>query len=70
MSLQRLNAHTLAFIVGGREVSVEDFARAIAVHDGRGEDMKDATLRAVRIQDARDILDRAFRFARDARDQK
>jgi hypothetical protein len=40
------------------------------VQDGRGEDMKDDKLRAVRMQDARDILDRAFRFARDARDQQ
>lgn len=54
-------ADELAYVVGSIHVSVGDFARAMAVQAGRGEDANSPAM----IQDAIDILDRAFRYAQD-----
>jgi hypothetical protein len=67
MRAEAMDAHSLAFVAGGIEISVEDVAHALAVHDGRGEDMDNEGAKAIRMQDARDLLDRAFRYARDRR---
>lgn len=65
-----MDAKELAFIVGGVEVSVADFARALAVQDGCGEEMQIHTAsRDIRMQDTRDVLDRAFRYAQQRRQQ-
>jgi hypothetical protein len=58
-----VKAQDIAYSVGNVIISVEDFARAIAVQDARGEEMNDPAARTLRMQEATDILDRAFRFA-------
>lgn len=64
-----MQAKDIAYSVGPYIISVEDFARAIAVQDACGEEMDDPKARDLRMQEARDILDRAFRYAR-SRKQK
>lgn len=61
--------HDIAWANGSIVIRVEDVARAIAVQDGLGEEMKDPVARELRMQEARDIMDRAFRYARDRRDR-
>jgi hypothetical protein len=48
MRAEAMDAHNLAFVAGGIEISVEDVARALAVHDGRGEDMNNEGAKAIR----------------------
>jgi len=55
----------VGFYVGSTPVLLIDIAKAIAVHEANGELMKDPAKVAVLVQDAKDILDRAFRYARD-----
>ncbi len=64
-----MKAKELAFVIGGTDISVTDFARAIAVYEGRGEAMDDIAARATLMRDTRDILDRAFRYAREWRNK-
>ena len=60
-------ATDVAWILGPVVVRIEDVARAIAVQAADGEAMTIPVRRDVLVQDARDILDRAFRYARDRR---
>lgn len=63
-----MNEHDIVFTVGSIVVRVEDFAKAIAVQ--RGEEMNDPAACELRIHEAKDVLDRAFRYARDRRDAR
>ena len=56
-----------AFYVGSCRVTIADVAAALAVQCGAGEDVDDPKTYAIRLQDAKDILDRAFRYAQTRR---
>jgi hypothetical protein len=58
-----MDAKDIAYSVGPYIITVEDFARAIAVQDACGEEMNDPVARKLLMEEATDILDRAFRFA-------
>ncbi len=60
----------IAWASGSIVIHVEDIARAIAVRDGVAEELNDPDARRLRMDEARDIMDRAFRYARDRRDQQ
>lgn len=57
--------YDLAFYVGSHAVTLGDLAKAIAVQEGRGELFDDEQERSVLLQAATDIIDRAFRYARE-----
>ena len=56
-----------AFRVGEIVVTLDDFAKAIAVQEGNGEAMDDPVQAQRVLQDTKDILDRAFRYAQQKR---
>jgi len=59
-------ANEIAFAVGGLIVTINDVARAWAVQDGCAEEFdNDQQAKEMRRQEVKDILDRAFRYARD-----
>lgn len=56
-----------AFRVGKIVVTLDDVAKAIAVQEGNGEAMDDPVQAQRVLQDTKDILDRAFRYAQQKR---
>lgn len=59
-----VNVNEVAWYVGVIPVLLEDFARAIAVQEAKGEEFKAGMPEwETRMQDARDVCDRAFRYA-------
>lgn len=62
-----INPTETAFYVGPVEVTLDDVAKAVAVQEGNGEAMDDPVQAQRILQDTKDILDRAFRYAQDRR---